>query len=59
VAYAHEPLDIGFNLTYLLDVLNHVQVDEVVCSLGDSSSSALITVPGDDSFKYVVMPMRI
>ncbi len=59
VAYAHEPLDIGFNLTYLLDVLNHLQVDEVVCSLGDSSSSALITVPGDDSFKYVVMPMRI
>jgi DNA polymerase-3 subunit beta len=27
--------------------------------LGDANSSALITVPGNDSFKYVVMPMRI
>jgi DNA polymerase-3 subunit beta len=59
VAYTSEPLDIGFNLVYLLDVLNHLQVEEVDCSLGDSSSSALITIPGDDAFKYVVMPMRI
>jgi DNA polymerase III subunit beta len=31
----------------------------VQVSLGDSNSSALITLPDDDTFKYVVMPMRI
>ena len=52
-------LDVGFNVGYLLDVLNNVQNDEVVWSFNDANSSALVTVPGNDRFKYVVMPMRI
>ena len=32
---------------------------EITFSFGDSNSSILITVPGDEDFKYVVMPMRI
>ena len=59
IDYSGEPLDIGFNVTYLLDGLNNLSVDEVNCALGDSNSSMLITVPGDKDFKYVVMPMRI
>lgn len=59
VEYAGEPLDIGFNVTYLLDVLNNLSTDQVECALGDSNSSMLMTVPGDKNFKYVVMPMRI
>jgi DNA polymerase-3 subunit beta len=59
VDYKGEALDIGFNVQYLLDVLNNLAVDEVQVSLGDANSSALITVPGRDDFKYVVMPMRI
>lgn len=59
ISYTNEPLDIGFNVTYLLDVLNNVTASEVECSFGDPNSSCLITVPGDDRFKYVVMPMRI
>lgn len=59
VAYNHEALDIGFNIAYLLDVLNHLSVDQVECHFGDSNSSVLITVPGAEDFKYVVMPMRI
>jgi DNA polymerase III subunit beta len=59
VQFGVEPLDIGFNITYLLDVLNNLGVEEVDCSLGDPNSSMLITVPGDKNFKYVVMPMRI
>jgi DNA polymerase-3 subunit beta len=57
--YKGEALDIGFNVQYLLDVLNNLAVDEVEISLGDASSSALITVPGRADFRYVVMPMRI
>jgi DNA polymerase-3 subunit beta len=59
VDYKGEALDIGFNVQYLLDVLNNLTVDAVQVSLGDANSSALITVPGRDDFKYVVMPMRI
>jgi len=59
IQYEGEGLDIGFNITYLLDVLNNLTCETVRCSFGDASSSALVTVPGNENFKYVVMPMRI
>ena len=60
VDYAGEPLDIGFNITYLLDVLNNLNTTEQIdCAFGDANSSMLLTVPGKDNFQYVVMPMRI
>lgn len=56
----HGPaLDIGFNVNYLLDGLSNANTQEVIFSFGDSNSSILITVPGNEDFKYVVMPMRI
>ena len=56
----HGPaLDIGFNVNYLLDGLNNATAQTVTFSFGDPNSSILITVPGNDEFKYVVMPMRI
>ena len=57
--YQGDSLDIGFNVNYLLDVLNNVSNETVECRLGDANSSALFSLPGNDSFKYVVMPMRI
>lgn len=57
--YHGAALDIGFNVNYLLDGLNSVSDAVVIFSFGDSNSSILITVPGNDNFKYVVMPMRI
>jgi DNA polymerase-3 subunit beta len=59
VAYQGDPIDVGFNVGYLLDVLNNVQGEEIQWSFNDASSSALVTLPGNDRFKYVVMPMRI
>jgi len=59
VEYSGDALDVGFNVGYLLDVLNNVSNNEVQWSFNDSNSSALISVPGNDRFKYVVMPMRI
>ena len=59
VTYSGDALDVGFNITYLLDVLNNVHTDKIDCSFGDANSSMLITVPGRDDFRYVVMPMRI
>ncbi len=59
VDYDGDPLDIGFNISYLLDVLNHVDSPTVSVAMGDSNSSALVQMPGREDFKYVVMPMRI
>lgn len=59
VKYDGEPIDVGFNVGYLLDVLNNVHAEEVQWSFNDANSSALISLPGNDRFKYVVMPMRI
>jgi DNA polymerase-3 subunit beta len=59
VEYDGDPLDIGFNISYLLDVLNHVDSPTVSVAMGDSNSSALVQMPGREDFKYVVMPMRI
>lgn len=59
VTYSGEALDVGFNITYLLDVLNNVHAESVECAFGDANSSMLVTIPGRDDFRYVVMPMRI
>lgn len=60
IEYAREAMDIAFNIAYLLDALNHLSNENILLSLGDANmSSALITQPGSDEFKYVVMPMRI
>lgn len=59
VNYPGDPLDIGFNVNYLLDVLVNIEEEGVTLSFGDANSSGLITVPGKENFKYVVMPMRI
>ena len=59
VGYNGDALDIGFNVNYLLDVLNNVAGSEVECRFGDAASSALMSFPSEAEFKYVVMPMRI
>jgi len=59
VDYGGAPIEIGFNVTYLIDALASMQQDMVQIALADGSSSALITIPENESFKYVVMPMRI
>ena len=55
------PIEIGFNVTYLIDALANMSARRwSSVELQDaSSSSALITVPEQAGFKYVVMPMRI
>lgn len=59
INYPGEPLDIGFNVTYMIDVLNNVDSETIVFSFADANSSCLVTVPNDSNYKYVVMPMRI
>jgi DNA polymerase-3 subunit beta len=57
--YEDENLVVGFNVTYLLDVLNVLGHSEVEVLLNDANSSALIQQPGNEACRYVVMPMRL
>jgi DNA polymerase-3 subunit beta len=59
IDYGGDAIEIGFNVTYLMDALNNIDHDMVKLELQDGNSSALITVPEQPGFKYVVMPMRI
>jgi DNA polymerase-3 subunit beta len=59
IAYEGAALEIGFNVTYLLDALAAIETESVEIALTDSNSSCLIQAPGDAAVKYVVMPMRL
>ena len=59
IDYNGDAIEIGFNVTYLIDALTNMEQDMVQVDLADSNSSALITIPDNTTFKYVVMPMRI
>jgi len=59
IDYAGDTIEVGFNVTYLMDALANISQDMVKIELQDGNASALITVPEQTGFKYVVMPMRI
>ena len=60
IDYGGDSIEIGFNVTYLIDVLTNMSDCPVFkVELQDSNSSALLTLPDHAGFKYVVMPMRI
>ena len=59
IDYAGDNIEIGFNVTYLIDALSNMEQEMVKLELSDGNSSALFTIPDNATFKYVVMPMRI
>ena len=59
IDYAGDNIEIGFNVTYLIDALSNMSQEMVTLELSDGNSSALFTIPENATFKYVVMPMRI
>jgi DNA polymerase-3 subunit beta len=59
VVYEGEGLEIGFNVSYLIDALTALPGEEAEIHLGDASSSCLITPKGEGDCQYVVMPMRL
>lgn len=59
IDYGGDAIEIGFNVSYLMDALANMSVDMIQLELQDNNSSVLITVPEQAGFKYVVMPMRI
>jgi DNA polymerase-3 subunit beta len=59
VSYRGDPMEIGFNVNYLLDAISAIPDDKVQLALNDPNSSCLIQRPDSEECKYVVMPMRL
>ena len=59
VGYEGDRMEIGFNVSYLQDVLNVLDTEQIQLSVSDANSSALIEGMGKDDAVYVVMPMRL
>ncbi len=59
IDYSGDAIEIGFNVTYLIDMLANASQEMVKIEMQDTNSSALLTLPDTAGFKYVVMPMRI
>ncbi|MBS0467630.1 MAG: DNA polymerase III subunit beta [Proteobacteria bacterium] len=59
IDYGGDNIEIGFNVTYLIDVLANMGQDMVKMEMADGNSSVVFGLPDNPQFKYVVMPMRI
>lgn len=59
VEYDGEPIELGFNARYVLDVLNAVEDTNVVLQLNEPLSPGLLIPESDSSYRYVIMPMRL
>ncbi len=61
VDYTGDPLEVGFNVSYLMDVANVIHTDSIKITLSDANSSALLEAAADSEADalYVVMPMRL
>ncbi len=59
VSYNDSDMEIGFNVTYLIDVLNVLDSENVFVKFKDANSSCIISDSEDSDRLYVVMPMRL
>ena len=59
INYSGEDFEIGFNVSYLLEAVNHLETDIIVLELSSPDSSALLHSLDDQETRYVVMPIRL
>ena len=59
INYSGDSLEVGFNVTYMLDVLNTSSQEIVQGIIKDANSSLLLSFPEESQAKYVIMPMRL
>lgn len=59
VDYDGSNIEIGFNVSYLLDALAIIRTEKVRMTITDPGASALLMPEGDTRCRYVVMPMRL
>jgi len=60
--YAAEPMDLGYNANYVLDVLKQIDGDEVIFELGTPVSAGMMyssEKKEEDDYLYLLMPLRL
>ena len=59
-SYSGDEMEIGFNLTYLIEVIDVISSENVVLQLNNSDSGCLISSNNESALnKYIIMPMRV
>ena len=56
---SNDPLEIGFNARYLLDIAGQLEGEEACFKLADPGSPTMVSDANDESALYVLMPMRV
>lgn len=59
VSYSTDPIEIGFNSRYLLDITQQIEGETAQFNLADASSPTIVRDTADASALYVLMPMRV
>ena len=59
ITYTSEPFEIGFNVTYLLEAVNHLDSEGIFLELSSPDSSALLHSTDNSDTRYIVMPIRL
>ncbi len=58
-SYSGEAVQVGFNLSYLIETIDVIDTEDLSINLGSPDSGCLVTPKGDQSAKYIIMPMRV
>jgi len=59
VRYNAQPLEIGFNARYLLDITEQIEGEGARFAMADAASPTIVRDSADGSALYVLMPMRV
>ena len=59
VEFSGEAIEIGFNVTYLMEALRALTENKVEIRVQDGNSGCLLQSPGDETTQYLIMPMRL
>jgi DNA polymerase III subunit beta len=59
VEYNEEPISIAFNVQYLLDALSNLDSETANIKIAANASTCFIDSDGNQSYKYIVMSMRL
>ncbi len=59
VAFEGEPIEMGFNVRYFLEVVNCLEDDELVLEMGEPLSPCMVRSPSDEASLFIIMPIRL
>jgi DNA polymerase-3 subunit beta len=59
MSFEGEPIEMGFNVRYFLEVVNCIEEDDLVLELGEPLSPCMVRAPTDEDALFIIMPIRL